>query len=205
MKEKVSLAVSLRQGTGKGSNRRLRTGPLVPGVYYDAKGENIIVQTEDLPLARAYHKVGSSHILDLVIDMGDKTETKPALIRNIQRHPLKSKITHVDFYGVDLTKEIRVQVPVVITGKAKGLVMGGLVEVFRDSVEVSCLPLEIPDNISIDVTELGIGDNIAVDELVMPQGVRAVFEDHYAVVGVVAPEAEAAPAAAAAAEPAAAS
>jgi large subunit ribosomal protein L25 len=196
MKEKVTLAVSLRQGTGKGANRRLRTGTLVPGVYYDAGGENIVVQTEDLPLARAYRQVGSSHILDLVIDMDGKTETKPALIRNIQRHPIKSKIIHVDFYGVDLTKEIRVQVPVVITGKAKGLVMGGLVEVFRDTVEVACLPLDIPDNIPIDVTDLGIGDNIAVDELVMPQGIRAVFEDHYAVVGVVAPEAEAAPAAA---------
>jgi len=202
MKEKVSLAVSLRVAKGKGPNRRLRTGTLVPGVYYDAGGANIIVQAEDLPLARAYHKVGTAHILDLVIDMDGKSETKPVLIRNIQRHPIKSKIIHVDFYGVDLTKEIRVQVPVVITGKAKGLVMGGLVEVFRDTVEVACLPLEIPDNISIDVTELGIGDNIAVDELVVPQGVRVIFEDHYAVVGVVAPEAEAAPAAAA--EPAAA-
>jgi len=202
MKEKVSLAVSLRQARGKGENRRLRTKTLVPGVFYDATGENIMVQAEDLPLSRAYHAVGSSHVLDLVIDMGGTTQTKPALIRQIQRHPLKSKITHVDFYGVDLTKEIRVHVPVVITGKAKGLVMGGLVEVFRDTVEVACLPLEIPENISIDVTELGIGDNIAVDELVMPQGVRVVFEDHYAVVGVVAPEAEAAPAAAA--EPAAA-
>ncbi|MBF0482629.1 MAG: 50S ribosomal protein L25 [Desulfovibrionaceae bacterium] len=197
MKEKVSLAVSLRQAKGKGQNRRLRAETLVPGVYYAAGGENLSVQAEDLPLARAYHKVGTAHILDLVIDMGGKTETKPVLIRQIQRHPLKSKITHVDFYGVDLTKEIRVQVPVMVIGKAKGLVMGGLVEIFRDTVEVACLPLEIPDNITIDVSDLGIGDNIAVDELVMPQGVRAIFEDHYAVVGVVAPEAEAAPAAAA--------
>jgi large subunit ribosomal protein L25 len=194
MKERISLAVSLRQAKGKGQNRRLRTKDLVPGIYYDATGGNIMIQAEDLPLSRAFHKVGSSHVLDLVIDMGGATETKPALIRQIQRHPLRSKITHVDFYGVDLTKETRVHVPVVITGKAKGLVMGGLLEVFRDSIEVACLPLDIPENVTIDVSDLDIGDNISIEELVMPQGVRAVFEDHFAVVGVVAPEAEAAPA-----------
>ena len=79
---------------------------------------------------------------------------------------------------------------VVMEGKAKGLILGGLLEVFRDSLEVICKPLDVPEKIVIDVTDLDIGVNLHVADVKLPAGVRAVFDDNYAVVGVVAQEAE---------------
>ncbi|MFZ5810902.1 MAG: 50S ribosomal protein L25/general stress protein Ctc [Thermodesulfobacteriota bacterium] len=185
MKEQLSLAVKPRSGRKKGACRRLRAANLVPGIFYDSKGTNIPVLVDELPLTKLQQKTGSSHVFDLVIESESGTETRPSLIWNLQRHPFKPRITHVDFYGVDLNKLIRVSVPVVVTGKAKGVVLGGKLEVFRDMIEVECLPLSIPDKVVIDVTALEPNENVAVADLTLPEGVKAVYDDNFAVVGVV--------------------
>lgn len=185
MKEQLSLAVKPRDSKGKGACRRLRAENLVPGIFYDSKGTNIPVMVSELPLTKLREKTGSSHVFDLVIEGEEGTQTRPSLMWNVQRHPTKPRITHVDFYGVDLEKVIRVSVPVVVTGKAKGVVLGGKLEVFRDMIEVECLPLSIPDKVTIDVTALGTNENVVVSDLVLPEGVKAVYDDNYAVVGVV--------------------
>jgi large subunit ribosomal protein L25 len=185
MKEQLSLAVKPRAAKGKGACRRLRVESLVPGIFYDSKGTNIPVMVEELPLTKLREKTGSSHVFDLVIEGEDGTQTRPSLIWHTQRHPTKPRITHVDFYGVDLDKVIRVSVPVVVTGKAKGVVLGGKLEIFRDMIEVECLPLAIPDKVTIDVTPLEPNENVVVADLVLPEGVKAVYEDNFAVVGVI--------------------
>ena len=190
MKEQLSLAVTPRAAKGKGACRRLRVESLVPGVFYDSKGTNIPVLVEELPLTKLREKIGSSHVFDLVINSEDGAQTRPSLIWSTQRHPTKPRITHVDFYGVDLDKLIRVSVPVVVTGKAKGVVLGGKLEIFRDSIEIECLPLAIPDKVTIDVTALDSNENVVVGDVVLPEGVKAVYEDNYAVVGVVYEAAE---------------
>lgn len=201
MKETLSLAVKTRAGRGKGANRKLRATEMVPGVYYDATGVNIPVMVEHLPLRKLFSKTASSHVFELHIDSENGRETKPSLIWQLQYHPTKSLITHVDFYGVDLTKEITVHIPVEVVGKAAGVVKGGALEVYRENLEVTCLPLAIPDKVTIDVTALDINQHIKVAEISLPQGVKAVYEDNFAIVGVVLPtEEEEAPAEAAAEE-----
>lgn len=125
MKETLSLAVKTRPGLGKGANRKLRATDMVPGVYYDATGVNVPVMVEHLPLRKLYAKTASSHVFELHIESEAGQEVKPSLIWQLQYHPTKSKITHVDFYGVDLTKEITVHIPVEVTGKALGMVKAG--------------------------------------------------------------------------------
>ncbi len=193
MKETQSLAVKTRAGIGKGANRKLRADDLVPGVYYDAKGVNIPVMVEHLPLQKLYSKTASSHVFDLKIESDNGTETKPALIWKLEHHPTKPRITHVDFYGVDLTKAIRVHIPVVVTGKAKGQVKGGTLEIHRETVEVTSLPLAIPDKVVIDITNLDINESVQVADLVLPEGVKAVYDDNFAILGIMVPEAEAGP------------
>jgi large subunit ribosomal protein L25 len=73
----------------------------------------------------------------------------------------------------------------VVTGKAKGVVLGGKLEIFRDTLEVECLPLAIPDNVVIDVTALDVNENVSVADVVLSEGVKAVYDDNFAVVGVV--------------------
>ncbi|OGR34526.1 MAG: 50S ribosomal protein L25/general stress protein Ctc [Desulfovibrionales bacterium GWA2_65_9] len=190
MAELMTLSVRPRAEKGKGTCRRMLTKDLVPGVYYNQKGVNIPVVVDMLPLTKLHRKVGSSRVFHLQMDLDGKSESLPSLIWDMQFDPMKSTPIHVDFYGVDLEREIKVDVRVVLEGKAKGIILGGLLEIFRETLEVICKPLDVPESIVIDVTELEIGVNLHIDEIKMPAGVRAVFDDNFAVVGVVAQEAE---------------
>lgn len=190
MAELMTLSVRERAEKGKGSCRRIRTKELVPGVYYNQKGENIPVVVEMLPLTKLHRKLGSSRVFHLEIQKDGATQSLPSLIWGLQYDPIKSVPIHVDFYGVDLEREIKVDVRVVVEGKAKGIIKGGILEVFRDSLEVVCKPLDVPEKIVINVTDLDVGVNLHIDEIELPSGVRAVYEERYSVVGVVAKEAE---------------
>ena len=192
MKETQSLAVKTRAGLGKGANRKLRATGMVPGVYYDAKGVNIPVMVDHLPLQKLYSKTASSHVFDLMIEADGGQETKPALIWKLEHHPTKQRITHVDFYGVDLNKEIHVHVPVEVTGKSQGQVKGGSLEIYRESIEIVCLPLNIPDKVVIDITALDLNENIQIADVTLPEGVKAVYEDNFAILAVLSASAEAA-------------
>jgi large subunit ribosomal protein L25 len=190
MSQTQSLAVKTRAGLGKGACRKLRAEDMVPGVYYDAKGVNVPVMVEHLPLQKLYSKIASSHVFDLLIDGEAGQETKPALVWKVEHHPTKPRITHVDFYGVDLTKEIQVHVPVEVVGKSKGQVKGGLLEIHRETIEVICLPLAIPDKVVIDITNIDINESIQIADVILPEGVKAVYDNNYAVVGVLTAVAE---------------
>lgn len=191
MSDMQELTVVARTLTGKKGARAVRAEGLVPGIYYDAKGEKIPVTAKELPLQRLYNKVGSAHVFTLKIDTNGTVVEKPSFVWDVQHHPVKSRITHVDFYGVDLTKKVRVEVPVKLTGKAPGVVEGGQLEIFRDMIEVECLPLAVPEAVVVDVSSLAINDSVQVADLQLPAGVVAIHDDNYAVVGVVPPAAEA--------------
>ncbi len=191
MKEQLSLTVQERAAKGKGPNRRLRQEKMVPGIYYDDKGVNIPVVVADLPFRKMYQKVGTSHVFDLVIEKDGKTESHPSLIWVVQPHPWKNQVDHVDFYGVDPNKPIHVSVKIEYTGKPKGVSVGGKLEIYREVLEVVCLPAAIPDKIVIDVTDLGINQHLDVKGLALAEGVKAVFEQNFALVGVINPAAEA--------------
>jgi large subunit ribosomal protein L25 len=190
MAELMTLAVRTRAEKGKCPCRRIRTETLVPGIYYNKQGQNIAVQVEMLPLTKLYSKLGSSRVFNLEVEQDGKPSSLPVLIKSVQYDPIKSRPIHVDFYGVDLDRDIKVEVRVVVEGKAKGIILGGLLEVFRDTLEVVCKPLDVPEKIVIDVTNLDVGVNLHVSDVKMPAGVRAVYDDNFAVVGVVAQEAE---------------
>lgn len=138
MAELMTLSVRSRAEKGKGPCRRLRTDDLVPGIYYNQQGQNIPVLVDMLPLTKLHRKVGSSRVFHLEIEQDGKPASMPSLIKNMQFDPIKSKPIHVDFYGVDLDRDIKVDVRVVVEGKAKGIVLGGQLEVFRDTLEVIC-------------------------------------------------------------------
>ncbi|WP_461211070.1 50S ribosomal protein L25 [Desulfocurvus sp. DL9XJH121] len=186
MSETITLKVAKREERGKGENHRLRAAGFVPGIFYD-KSENIAVKSAHLPLEKAYAKVGTSQLLTLDID-GD---ARPVIIKELVKHPYKNRIDHVDFYGVDMAKTVRVQVPVETTGKPKGLDFGGVLTIFRDHLEVECLPADIPSSLTIDVSGLDLNENVAVDEVPTPDGVTVLFDEHFAVVGLVAKAEEA--------------
>ncbi|WP_419787353.1 50S ribosomal protein L25 [Pseudodesulfovibrio sp.] len=190
MAELIKLNVQKREKMGKGPNRRLRLEGKVPGIYYDSEGNNITVKMDMVPLQKAYSALGSAKVFELVIEDNGQTRTHPALFWRVRNEPVRGVPEHVDFFGVDLTKELKVAVHFELQGKAKGLKLGGIVELFRDSIEVVCKPMDIPDSIVLDVTDLDVSDSIHIEDVAFPEGVTPVFDENYAVVSVVAPRDE---------------
>jgi len=181
------LQVQKRDGLGKGASRRLRVGDLVPGVFYNGQGENIAVQVPSLPMEKLFAAVGRNTVFHIEIDNGEKKEKYPALIWDIQYHPYKRAFLHIDFYGVDLTKEVIVRVPLEFIGVSKGVKLGGQLETYRENVRLSGKPLDIPKKISIDVTELDINGAIHVADVTLPKGICAVYSTNYCIVAVHIP------------------
>lgn len=190
MAELLKLNVQERTELGKGPNRRLRTTGMVPGIYYDAKGANIPVKVEMVPLQKAYAAVGNSQVFELVLERGGKSETMPALLWRVRNEPVKGVPEHVDFFGVDLTKELKVAVPFEIVGSSKGVKLGGVLEQYREHIEVICKPMDIPESIVIDVTDLDIMDHVHIEDVAFPEGVSPVFDENFAVLSIAAMQEE---------------
>ncbi|WP_338669810.1 50S ribosomal protein L25 [Pseudodesulfovibrio methanolicus] len=190
MAELLKLNVQERTELGKGPNRRLRATGMVPGIYYDAKGANIPVKVEMVPLQKAYAAVGNSQVFELVLERGGKTETMPAMLWRVRNEPVKGVPEHVDFFGVDLTKEIKVAVHFELVGSSKGVKLGGVLEQYRDHIEVICKPMDIPESIVIDITDMDIMDHVHIEDVTFPEGVTPVFDENYAVLSITAMQEE---------------
>lgn len=178
------LTVQKRAGLGKGANRRTRQEQLVPGVYYTANGENVSVQTSARTFAKLFTQVGRTTVFNLDIE-GEGTH--PVLIWATQRDPIKSTFTHIDFYGVDLDKPVKITVPVEYTGVARGTKVGGKLEVYREQIQLMAKPLEMPAKITIDITAMDMGSTIQVADVKLPEGVTAAYDNNFALVSVILP------------------
>lgn len=184
MSEVASLQLTPREERGKGPCSRLRSNGLVPGVFYNSKGENISFTVENLALGKAFEKVRYSKMIELQIEVDGQVQKRNALFKKLVKHPVKRRYDHVDFIGIDLDKEVQVTVPVETTGRAKGVVLGGKLEILQERVMVRCLPTVIPDSIVMDVTSLEIGGKVFVDQLPMPEGVQAVYDRNFPVIAI---------------------
>lgn len=185
-----TLTVKKRDGLGKGPNRRLRCEKLVPGVYYTAAGENIPVQAEALPLQKMYDEMGRTTVFNLEIDDNGKKMVHPVLVWQVQYHPFKKEFKHIDFFGVDLQKKVKISVPVEFVGTSRGVKAGGKLETYREKLLLISKPLDMPKKIVIDISAMDINTTIAVADVVLPAGVAADYSNNFAIVSVLSKTAE---------------
>ena len=181
MSDKITFSVAKREGLGKGANRQLRVAGKVPGIFYSTTGENIPVQMDEMPLVKLYEKAGLTNVIALDID----GEVKDCLIWKLERHPFKNRLQHVDFYGIDPEKEIRIKIPVRVIGESKGVKLGGRLEEYRQVVTVSAKAADIPNEVVVDVTDFDVHTFIKVSELELPANVTAYYDDDFKVLAVV--------------------
>jgi large subunit ribosomal protein L25 len=185
---------------GNGPARRMRRQGMVPAVLYGPQRESVMLSVDVLDLEKVVQK---GNIRRTIFSLNLKSgggETRSAVIKELQTHPVSGQYLHVDFYEIDMNRKLRVKVPVLIRGKAKGEEFGGMLQIIEREIEVSCLPREIPDALEVEVSDLGIGGTLHVMDIQLPAGVELPPGDNYTVLTVVSPKAEAAPAAAAAEE-----
>ena len=172
MAEFATLTVQKRSSTGKGANRRLRAQGIIPAVFYTPNGESFPIQVAEAPLKKLFEAMGRTTVFNVEIEDGDKKDIRPALVWDIEYYPTKNRFQHVDFFGVDLQKEIKLRVPLVFTGSAKGLKLGGVLENFMEFVDLIGKPLDIPSKLVVNTSHLGLGEALRVGDLSLPEGVR---------------------------------
>lgn len=197
--ETLEIQANARAAGGKNHARRLRRSGKIPAVLYGPKTQAVALELDKKDFSTRVALLQGSHLVRLKSSLPELAE-KVALVKEMQFHPISGDVTHADLYEVDLAAKIQVQVPLRFVGKAAGVTRGGILQPIVREVEVECLPMDIPGFFNVDVSALDIGDSIHVEEIQMPADVTLVFESNFAVVTVVTPTVEEAPAAAAPAE-----
>jgi large subunit ribosomal protein L25 len=194
----TALVVEIREGSGKGAARRLRAAGRVPAILYGQGRASVPLQIDPRALEKVLKAGGSNALLDLTVEGRGDLGTPVALVKELQRDPIRGAILHADFYQVDLTKTVEVEVPIHLVGKPKGIDFGGLLEHTLREVRIECLPRAIPERIDLDVSALEIGDVLHVRDLPLPTGVTLMSDPDLGVAHVAVPQAEEVPAEAAA-------
>lgn len=197
--ETLEINASAREKQRKRDAKRLLREGKIPGVLYGPKTEPVALALEQREFSTRVAGLEGSHLVRLKSESA-KLADKVALVKDMQYHPISGGVIHADLYEVDLTAKITVRVPLHFVGKAAGVVRGGILQPIVREIEVECLPLDIPEFFNVDVSGLDIGDAVHIEDLSMPEGVSAVSEAEQALVAVVPPTVEEAPAEAVAAE-----
>jgi large subunit ribosomal protein L25 len=187
MAQIVSLAATPREQTGKGAARQARFQHKVPAVIYGHGRPTQSLMLDAKALEKALTGVEpASTLIDLTVD-GKQTR---ALIREIQRHPIRPDIIHVDFYEIHSGEKVKLKVPVHLVGAPDGVRnAGGVLDQVTREVEIEVLPEHIPDRVELDVTALKIGDSLHVRDLTIPNATILLGPD-LTIATVVPPRAE---------------
>ncbi len=157
----ISLNVSAREISTKGTLNQKRKGGSVPGIYY-AKGQEPVRFFVPVNSINPLVFTSETHIVNLVVD---GKEPLRCILKNVQFDPVTDKVIHIDFQGITVGQVIQLQVPVMLKGNAAGVREGGLLQHYLHKLDIECLPRHIPQHIDIDVTDLHIGDAVHVRDL----------------------------------------
>ena len=194
-----SLSATARTGKGKGAARSLRRDGQVPAVIYGHSRDSQSLALNARELGRMLEHVTGSTVIELTVD-GKLSRT---LIRDIQRHPFKRHVLHVDFQELVAGEKVTVDVPIIYRGTAIGVREGGILDQVMHAITISADPVHIPDHIDVDVSALVIGHALHISDLPIPANIEVLDEPTATVCIVTAPKVEAEPVAAepSAAEP----
>jgi large subunit ribosomal protein L25 len=191
--EQMRINASIRRRQAKGDNRKLRREGLVPAVIYGGRKEpiNVTVNDHEVELIlRGAHRTNA--IFNLAITDGEGQEQ--TIIREVQRHPVTSRLVHMDFQRIDLESEIEVSVAIHVVGSdPKGVKAGGILEHLIRAVAVRCTPLNIPKYLEADLSNLDLNQSFHVRELALREDVQVMVDPDTALFTILPPKAEAEP------------
>jgi large subunit ribosomal protein L25 len=171
MSESIEVVAQARNDGGKGASRRLRRQGLVPGIVYGGHQEPQMIALPHNVLVRSLEEEAFySSLLDLKVG----EERTKVVLKDLQHHPAKPFILHVDFQRVSMAEKLRMTVPLHFENEqtAAGVKAGGKVSHNLTEVEITCLPNDLPEFVVVDMAEMEIGDIVHVSELALPEGVE---------------------------------
>ncbi|MCK5861768.1 MAG: 50S ribosomal protein L25 [Candidatus Hydrogenedentes bacterium] len=183
----VTIESTLRETGNKAKRVQTRATGNVPAVIYGNKEEPVSIAVNDKFIEKLLHTEGGAHaIVQLNFENTPDCNT-PALIKAVQRHPIRDTLVHIDFLRIRLDQRIQSRVSVVLTGRAKGFLEGGVTDHQLREIEIECLAMEMPDHIEVDITELELGDSIHVSDLEVAEGITILTNAKFAVASIHAP------------------
>jgi len=168
----VDLTAQIRQNFGKGAARTLRRAGQTPAVIYGQGVDTQSLELDTKSFTKTLLGLKRRHaVVNIDIKDGKKKNTRHVMIKDLQVHPLKDTLVHADFFEVSLEKPMKLDVPVIYTGKAIGVDLGGEQIASMTTVSLEGKVLDIPDFIEIDVSGLNIGDSLTCGDLAIPENV----------------------------------
>ena len=191
----MNLTVQARETKGKGSNKRLRNRGQTPGIVYG--GENLrVLMNHDKAIRIVNSLRGTKKVFELEVESEGKTESKKVVIQDYQFSKVGRKLLHVDFFEVSDNTMLTTEIPILVVNEedCPALKEGGVMQIVRRSVPVSCKAMNVPASIEIDVENLQFGESIHVLDIEYPEGVKPIVRDRnftlITVVGKMAEEEE---------------
>jgi large subunit ribosomal protein L25 len=192
MKTSFELVAEFRDGQGKGASRRLRRDGKVPAILYGGHNDarRLTVSHQKLLIM-----LDNERFYSTILSLKVGEETQAAILKDVQRHPFKNAVLHIDFQRVEENEKIRISIPLHFKGEALSpgvKSQGGLVSHMRTEVEVSCLPKDLPEFIEVDISGLSLNESIHLSQLKVPAGVQLLelAKEDAAVVAIHSPRAE---------------
>jgi len=185
------LEAELREKTGRGEARRTRRAGLLPAVIYGGDKPELAITLNTMSTAKLLEQE-AFYTSIVEIKVKGSRGTNKGLVKDVQWHPVRDEAMHIDFYRVSSSDMVNVEVPVNVINadNCPGVVMGGLVELIRHSLEVSSRADSIPDNVTVDCTGMEIGDSIHIDDVALPEGVEVHHDVNFTVLAIAAPKVE---------------
>ncbi len=166
----IKINATMRKECGKGASRRLRRQEQVPAIVYGAGKNPSMVALDMHEITHLLEDEQTyASVLELIVDK----KVEPVIIKDLQRHPAKNFVAHVDFLRVEMQKKIITNIPLHFIGEENNdaLRVGAILKQFVTSIEISCLPANLPHAIEVDISNLAIGEHISLTGLTMPEGV----------------------------------
>lgn len=187
--EIMNLKASLRETVGNGPSRVLRREGKIPAILYGPKTEPVKLTIDKADLEPIF-KSGAAAQKLLKLEIEGVDGARNVMIKEMQKHPVSRNLLHLDLYAVSMDQKIRVMVPVVTTGKSKGVEMGGILQIIRRELEVLCLADQIPENITIDVTDLDVGDSFHVEDLPLERDIEVPADVNFTILTILSTKVE---------------
>lgn len=182
----VTLRAETGRRTGTRPSRRLRRSGMVPATLYGQASHPVSIAVDARELRRVLSTEAGINAL-ITLEVGDEKHT--SLARQLQRHPTKGEVIHLDFVKISLTDRVDVVVAVETTGEPEGVREGGIIETVSNSVNVNTLVTSIPDSIGVDISDLGVGDSLRVSDLPAIEGLEYLDDPQQTIVTVSLPSA----------------
>ncbi len=182
------IAARLRKTKGKGAARKIRKNNQIPAVFYGPKADPVLLVVDYPELERVVTQSASeSMLINLKIESDEGTDSRKAMLKDVQMDFVKETYIHVDFCEIAMDKKITMAIPIRLVSTPIGVTNGGVLQHVRRELTISCLPDRLIDSLELDVSGLDIGESLHIKDIDLPDGISPLDESHLTVATVVAP------------------